>query len=497
MTAPITILDAVRDRNIFGASFRNPETWQAWLVFLAVTFGLELNQAELKVFRQCTGRGEPKPNGFREAWLVCGRRSGKSFILALTAVFLACFKNWRQHLGPGEIGTIMIVAADRRQARVILRFVKGLLQASPMLRTLIASETQESVTLSNNIVIEVHAASYRSVRGYSIVAALLDEVAFWPTDDSAQPDFEVLTAVRPGLLTVPNSMLLCASSPYGRRGELWNAHRQHFGRDESDVLVWQASTRTMNPTVPEAEIAAALARDPEANRAEYLAEFRSDIAAFIARESVEACVDPGVNERPPKPHQSYVAFCDMSGGSVDSAALCIGHKHDESIIIDLLREIASPHDPESATAEFADRLARYKITQIHGDRYSGQWCAQAFEKWNVSYRPSDLPKSALYLELLPRLNSKSVRLLDHAKSVNQICNLERHTARGGRDSIDHPRGSHDDIVNAIAGVVATIAGNVNSYDTSGKWMAGPSAHYDERDLQRASARMYWNRYPVW
>jgi hypothetical protein len=493
MTAPINIIDAVQDRHIFADSFRDQSTWAAWFSFLACLFGLPLDQAQLDILRQCTGRNEPNPNGYREAWLICGRRSGKSFILALNAVFLACFREWRQHLAPGELGTVMIIAADRKQARTILRYCKGLLQSSPMLRTLIQSETQESITLNNSITIEVHSCSFRSVRGYTIVAALLDEMAFWPTDDfAAEPDVEVLHAVRPGMATVPGAMLLCASSPYGRRGEMWNAYHQHNGHD-SDVLVWQAPTRVMNPTVPQSEVDAALARDPEANRAEFLAKFRSDIEQFIRREAVESCIDLGVIERPPKLGQRYVGFVDPSGGSVDSATLCIGHQDGEAIVVDLLREVPAPHIPENVVAEFSDLLAKYRVNQVHGDRYSGQWCAQAFQRWNINYQPSDLPKSALYLETLPKLNSKSIRLLDHPKCINQLCSLERRTARGGRDSIDHPRGGHDDLANAVAGVVAMIATNSSLLD-DGSWMHDPSVPLRETDLHLQARRMYWSRY---
>jgi hypothetical protein len=70
----------------------------------------------------------------------------------------------------------------------------------PMLAKLIVSETAESLGLSNRIVIEVHTASFRAVCGYTIVCALLDELAFWPTDEgSADPDTEVITAIRPGM----------------------------------------------------------------------------------------------------------------------------------------------------------------------------------------------------------------------------------------------------------------------------------------------------------
>ena len=46
-------------------------------------------------------------------------------------------------------------------------------------------------------------------------------VDFWPHDDAAEPDYEILNALRPGMATIPGAMLLCASSPYARRGALW------------------------------------------------------------------------------------------------------------------------------------------------------------------------------------------------------------------------------------------------------------------------------------
>jgi hypothetical protein len=163
------------------------------------------------------------------------------------AVFLAAFKDWRPYLGPGEVGTIMIVAADRKQARVIMRNCVGLLNAVPMLKKQVESVTRESISLRNRVTIEIHAASFRSTRGYSIVAALLDEISFWPTDEnSAEPDLEIVNAIRPAMATIPGSMLLAASSPHARRGCLWEAHRRHFGDDGDPILVWQAATRDMN-----------------------------------------------------------------------------------------------------------------------------------------------------------------------------------------------------------------------------------------------------------
>jgi len=48
------------------------------------------------------------------------------------------------------------------------------------------------------------------------------------------------------------------------------------------------------------------------------------------------------------------------------------------------------------------------------------------------------------------VNSEKVDLLDHPILINQLASLERRTARGGRDSIDHPPMAHDDVANAAA-----------------------------------------------
>ena len=172
----MNIIQALDDQNVFAQFFRGP-TWSAWRAFLAALFALPMTPEQLAIYSKHTGRLTPPTQPLREAWLVCGRRAGKSFILACVAIFIACFRDWRPHLGPGEIGTVMIIAADRRQARVIMRYCLGLLKSVPMLKQLIESETRESITLRNRIAIEVHTASFRSDAGIYDFCALLDEVA--------------------------------------------------------------------------------------------------------------------------------------------------------------------------------------------------------------------------------------------------------------------------------------------------------------------------------
>jgi hypothetical protein len=478
----MNILDAMQDPELFGCAIRDRATWAGWRSCLAAIFGLAMTPEQLALYRECTGRAEPPTTSVREAWLVVGRRGGKSFVLALVAVFLACFHEWRSHLAPGERATVMVIAADRRQARVIMRYIKGLLQSVQMLARMVEAERQEAIDLTNRVTIEVHTASYRTVRGYTVVAALLDELAFWRGEDSANPDTEVLGALRPAMATVPGAVLLGASSPYARRGALWDAHRRHFGKD-GPVLVWQAPTRTMNPTVPQRVVDEALEDDPAAAAAEYLAQFRTDVESFVSREAVEDCVDAGVRERAPLVGLRYVAFVDPSGGSSDSMTLAIGHREGDRAALDAVREVRPPFSPESVVSEFAQLLKAYRISKVRGDRYAGEWPREQFRKHGIGYEPADRPKSDLYRDCLPLINSGRVVLLDHSKLVNQFCSLERRTARSGRDSIDHAPGAHDDVANCIAGVLVELGTN-----TKGAYA---------RALAAAMADVppgYWSRY---
>jgi hypothetical protein len=396
------------------------------------------------LYRHHTGRSEPPTKPARYAELVVGRRGGKSRILALIATYLACVLDHRPYIVPGEVPVVAIIAKDRTQARVILSYVAGFLRAIPLFAELIEDELAESIRLSNGVVVEVHTASIGAPRGRTFLAVLCDELAFWVTGEGANPDVEVLNAVRPGLSTIPHSLLLIASSPYAKRGVLYANYAKYFGKDSAPVLVWQGATEEMNSSlVGDALIAEMYADDPERASSEFGARFRSDIVAFVAREAVEACVDDGVYERAPLASVSYVGFLDPSGGSADSMTMSIGHREGEQIIIDVVRERRPPFSPEDVSREFASLFRAYRATKIQSDKYAGLWPAEMFRKFGVECEQSARPKTELYLDLLPAINSGSLRLLDIPRLVSQLCGLERRTARSGRDSIAEPQGSFD------------------------------------------------------
>jgi hypothetical protein len=384
-------------------------------------------------------------------------------------VWTAVATDFRPFLAAGEKATVAVIAADRAQARVAFRYITGLIDAVPMLAARVVRRTASAIELEGNLVIEVHTCSFRSVRGYSFAAVIADEVAFWRDEGSASPDTEVIAAVRPGLATLRGS-LIGISSPYSRRGVLWQAWRSHWGRD-GDVLVWQAPTRLMNEGIPQAVVDEALAEDEAAARAEYLAEWRKDVEQLVSREAVEACVVPGRLELPPVAGISgYSAFCDPSGGSMDSMTLAVAHAEGERIVLDCVREVRPPFSPDAVVEEFAALLKSYRVHTVRGDRYGGDWVASRFQANGITYTPAERTKSQIYCEVLPLLNAGRIELLDVPRLLNQLTGLERRTARGGRDSIDHAPGAHDDLVNAAALACVMCVGPVEPHFLA--WMRG-------------------------
>jgi hypothetical protein len=421
-------------------------------------FAEPADEAGLAIYRERTGRTAWPTAPFTEAAVIVGRRGGKSRTLALVAVYLACFRNYGPYLAPGEVATIGILAVDKGQARAIFRFVLGLLKAVPMLEPLIVRRDSETIELSNRVHIEIATASFRSTRGYTYAAVLADEVAFWRSDEtSLNPDVEILRALRPGMVSIPGSVLVMASSPYSQRGELYNTYRRHFGKDDGRVLVWKASTLEMNPSVDKRIIEEAYENDPESAKAEFGGEFRTDLADFVSRETVDAVTMWDRSELPPEPGVTYSAFVDPSGGVSDSSTLAIAHLGRNAVcILDALLECRPPFHPEQAVAQCATLLRRYGVAKITGDRYAGEWPRVRFAEHGIEFEQSARPKSDLYHDLLPLLNARRIELLNLPRLSAQLCGLERRTARSGKDSIDHAPGGHDDLANAVAGVLVGL-----------------------------------------
>ena len=457
-----TILEAMDEPALFGPFFQGPE-WRSWKAFIGAIYGLPMSARLQAVVQQHAHRDAPTDR-VREAWLAVGRRGGKSRVTAFMAVYTAAFRNYAPHLAPGELARIPVVAADMDQAGAIFGYVRGFLDNIPHLRGLLAGKpTATRVAFRTRCEIVVRAATFRGLRSRPTPLILCDEIALWRNEDSRNPDHEILRALMPGMLTIPGAMLVGLSSPYARRGVLWDRYKQHFGEANPRVFVWQAATLDMNPTADREEIARAYADDPVAAAAEYGGEFRSDLEAFVSEEVVEAAMAGQPTERPPQDGITYSAFTDPCGGGPDSFALAIAHKEGDRGILDRAcdERVTDGLRPADIVAQYAAILKSYRCTTVTGDRYGGSWPGDEFARHGISYVDAEQHKSELYLAFLPALISERVSLLKLPRLASQLTALDRKTSRMGKDSVDHPPGGHDDLANAVAGVLAPLVGGVS------------------------------------
>ena len=247
-------------------------------------------------------------------------------------------------------------------------------------------------------------ASYKHVRGFSICAAVADEVAFWwLSAESANSDKEVLNALRPGLARVPGSMLWVISSPHATRGALYEANKRYFANEESkSVLFWVAPTAVMNPTFSEAEIRRAFDEDGSSASVEYDAEFKKDSETFISADAIDSVTPTDRLMLPPNKTTNYLAFIDTAGGAGgDSTAMAIGHVEEHgdrepTFVVDAIIERLPPFAPSETLKDFAKILKEYKVFKVVGDRFAGDFPAEAFSKSGVTFEATDHSKSEIY-----------------------------------------------------------------------------------------------------
>ena len=441
------------------AAWRGDSDWRPWRVFLKALTATPLDPDERALFQRCTGRTAEFEAPPSEAWVVVGRRGRKSAVAAMIGVHAAAFVDWSSCLAPGETARVLLVAVDKTQAKIVRSYAEAILRSHPRLEALVEATDAESITLANGVTIICVANNFRSIRGPAVVTAIFEELAFWRSDESANPDKEVLRAVRPSMLTTRRhgALLIGLSSPYAKRGLLYEKHRDHHGDDASRVLVWQADTQTMNPAADADEIAEAYRDDPQAAAAEYGAQFRDDLQTFLDADLLAGLTRGSPAELPPRPGIEYRAFVDPSGGRGDAMTLAVAHLDDGRAVLDVVRATRPPFDPAAVVENYAALIHEYHLAEVTGDAYSAEWVAAAFKERGVRYLTSPLNKSAIYLEALPLFTRGEVELPPDRLLLTELAQLERRTARGGRDSVDHPPRAHDDTANAACGALVEAA----------------------------------------
>jgi len=473
------IVKAVEDPQLFKPFFRGDlRTWKSWLTFFKVLSGrTDLDAGEMALFQQCTGLDELPQEDIKEVYLIIGRRGGKSTVTALLAVIYALWGGWEKYLAPGETANAFIIATNKQQAGIIKRYVSAIL-AMPPFKRLVKKELSEEIMLHNGVNIAIKPASWRSSRGFSVGLLCMEELAFWRFEsDSETCDKEIYTAIKPGMTTIKNSLVVGLSTPFTRQGLLWQKYRDHFGKP-GPVLIWRAPTWTMNQTMTRAELERDFLEGLGESEfdAEYGANFRSDLESWMPHDLYEAAVDP-ISHRPPVSGIVYVGFCDPAEGlrkGGDSMTFAVAHMarpdgdppafegldegEDQRVyFLDKVVEFRPPFNPEAVISEISRVCEEYDISTVHQDRHALAWIASDFQKHGVAVQVSKLNKSQIYEHFGIAVGRGRVRLIENDRMRRQALGLQRYLKSGGLVKIDHLSGRHDDVINAAAGAVTLLS----------------------------------------
>ena len=443
-----SIIETMGDAQLFAPWFTG-SSWDAWRCVLRAAFALPMTKAQRKLFHTLAERDPPK-KPVRELWVIAGRRCGKDSVASLIAAHAASFFDPRGRLRPGEKASVVCLATDKDQARIVLNYIKAFFSDVGYLHSMVERETVNGLELSNGVEVIVSQNDFRAVRGRAVALCICDELAFWRSENSASPDTEVFNAIKPGTMTL-GGIIIGISSPHRKAGLLYEKWREHYGQD-GDVLVVRAPSIALNPLLDAKEIDAEIARDPAVGNSEWNALWRDDLATFISRDLIEAAVDSGVTVRPPIQGVSYKCFIDPSGGVSDSMTLGIAHLENDLAVLDCVIERASPFNAQAVVSDFVKVMREYGCGSAESDRYAQSWVSQSFAAHGVVIIHSRRDRSAIYSDCLPLFTSGKARLLDVKRLISQFCALERRTT-AARDKIDHPDHGKDDVCNSAAGAM--------------------------------------------
>lgn len=425
-----------------------------------------------------------EPREFPEAWLVCGVRAGKSELAAFISTYEATCGGHEGFTRKGKRVIWFQIAQDIPAAQYALHAIKANLDSMAFMAKRVGAITARRIDLWNGVTITTSPPTVKSVRGYDSPGAVMDEVGvWWQEAESANPDFEIYRQLKSRQAQFRFPKIVGLSSPWNQAGmlyERWLAgtngakvvceacqtkgpqpnceactllRHAHQGR-----LVLHATTASLgNPLVTEEWLRDTLAKDPRAFARECLAQFQSSLSGFLDPTLLREAVDAGVRERPPSARHFYVAALDPAFRR-DSLGFAICHAEEgRGIVFDVLRRrTPAPGEklnPIEELAEIARLCKQYRVAEVLTDQHHFDSLAQLALQQGLALREitfSGRSKAAIYGSLQQLLNTRRLRLLDHAETLRELLLIERENLQAGTVRIAAPRGEHDDMATVVA-----------------------------------------------
>jgi hypothetical protein len=305
------------------------------------------------------------------------------------------------------------------------------------------------------VVIACRACSYSSIRGVPVICAVLDELAFWHHEDhAANPEHEVINAIRPAMATLSNTKLIKISTPFRKEGTLWSEFQR---RNQLDHYVWQLSSQEMNPAISSHFLHKARSANEDTFRREHLAEFVDTNSGWITPELLEPSIMLGCRELPRVFHGTYAAAIDPAFQRNDFG-FAIVHRSDRGDVsvacgLRWTGTKAIHLDFAMVCEQIRIKLDQYGINSLVGDQYCFPMLKQHFSRLNIFYRELSFgtgTRASLFGNLRQLIIQRKIAILDDPGLLHQLRSLEEVRAANGNIDIRPARSAKDDLAIAVA-----------------------------------------------
>ena len=423
--------------------------------FAEHSLGVKLYPGQVEALNAYYESGKPN-------WLLLsGRRGGKSLLSDIIVIYEAVIPNLEQYIRPGEERYVLIASVREDSARLHIRQITKLLRHTKALSNMIQTVKEDRVELKNGVIILSLPASARAARGYTSSCLVMDEAAFFVDTLGNSSAEAIFTALSPTTATFgDDARLVITTSVNTKVGLVYDLYDRASQGELEDWHVTKAPTRELNPKVSERIINSALKRDPESAQAEYFAEFREQLEAFLSSEAIDRCVDPGLGRGVVEPGVSYVMSVDPALMR-DSYGYAIGHLESGVVLIDYLKKLRAPVDANGAEDLLKSLVERYRPQGVLCDNPS---TVQRL-KPNIPmiYTPfTRQQKLRIYGALKESIN---LGLIGLPKDDDLIDELKALQIRGGVD-ISAPKAgriTQDDLADCVALLADALLSGAHSH----------------------------------
>lgn len=267
-----------------------------------------------------------------ELLLVLGRRSGKSALAAIFAAYEMYKLLSRGHpqayygMPSGSEIRLFCIANDKDQASIVYSDMQGHVEAVEYFKSAIANSTQTYMRFrtendrkkfgpdgKSTVVSSFKSSIAKGLRGRGVICAILDEIAFF-VDNGKSSAEQIYRAMSPSLaqfspknpknrlqaIGPSDGRMILISSPDAREGFFYQLYQsiKSNAPGTSDMLMIQAPTWEVNPTLDPGYYEKEYFKNPKAFNTEHGAEFSDRVRGWIedARDLTD-CIDPKLQPR--------------------------------------------------------------------------------------------------------------------------------------------------------------------------------------------------------